>query len=196
MVKSLIEMDIVSNIELLREELKKLILSEAVLFGEFTLSSGRKSNYYIDAKNVTLSARGSYLIAQILLSKLIDLEVDAIGGMSAGADPIATAVSVLSSQTDRPIAAFTIRKEEKKHGSKKRIEGPLKPAAKVVIVDDVITTGAAALEAASVVEKEKDCLVSKIICLVDRKEGAAENIKQAGYLFESIFDLNDLGIKL
>jgi orotate phosphoribosyltransferase len=115
--------------------------------------------------------------------------------MSAGADPIAIAVSALSSQTERPIAAFIVRKEEKKYGSKKRIEGPLKPAAKVVIVDDVVTTGASALEAASIVEKEAGCLVSKIICLVDRKEGAAENIKKAGYLFETIFELTELGIK-
>ena len=131
-----------------REELLKLVKEKAVRKGEHTLSSGKKSNYYIDGKQVTLDPKGILLVAKTILSMLHGIQVDAVGGPTLGADPIAAAVALLSSQTGKPLKAFIVRREEKKHGTQKRIEGPeLKSGDRVVAVEDVITSGQSVLDA-------------------------------------------------
>ena len=174
----------------LRAELLKLIKEKAVRKGEFTLSSGKQSSYYIDGKQVTLDPQGIFLVAKTVLNMLQGTQVDAVGGPTLGADPIAATVALLSSQSGRPVKAFIVRKEEKKHGTQKRIEGPaLEPGDRVVVVEDVITSGKSVMEAIQEIEKLK-CRVVKVICLVDREEGAAKFLEP--YQYSPIFTKTEL----
>ena len=161
----------------------------------FTLSSGRKSHFYIDCKKVTLDSEGAFLVGQLILDAISNLEVDAIGGMTLGADPIATAVSVLSYGEQRTIPAFIIRKEPKPFvpsgGPQAYIEGILPMKARVVVVDDVLTAGRATERTINVL-KGAGCTVIKVIALVDRKEGGRQHLESLGYTVESLFTVEDL----
>ena len=178
---------------ILKEELLKLLKEKAVVRGKRTLASGKKSNFYVDGKQVTLDPHGILVTAKVILSMLHGLPVDAVGGPTLGADPIAAAVSLLSSQTGKPVKAFIVRKEAKGHGMQKMIEGPaLQPGDHVVMVEDVITTGGSVLKAIQEVEALR-AKVIKVICLVDRNEGADKLL--ASYNYSPIFTANDLGLK-
>jgi orotate phosphoribosyltransferase len=167
------------------EELKKLLKDTgAVKTGDFTLSSGKKSNLYIDCRKITLHPQGAKLIAKIILEKIKGLKVDAIGGLTLGADPITGAVVALSD-----IPGFIVRKKEKEHGTKQKIEGIIAPGYNVVIVEDVATTGASALQAIEAVEAI-GAKVVKVISVVDREEGAVQALKS--YSFDPIFKKSDL----
>jgi orotate phosphoribosyltransferase len=169
----------------LKEELKKLLRETgAVKIGEFVLSSGKKSNFYIDCRKVTLHPKGAKLIGKIILEKIKGLKVDAVGGLTLGADPITGAVVTLSN-----IPGFIVRKKEKEHGTKQKIEGLIEPGWNVVIVEDVSTTGASALQAIEAVEAV-GVKVVKVISVVDREEGAAEALKD--YDFDPIFRKSEL----
>jgi orotate phosphoribosyltransferase len=143
-----------------REELRQYIKEKAVVFADVTLSSGVKSNYYIDCKQVTLDAKGAFLVGEVLSSLLED--ADAIGGLTIGADPIATAVSLRSFENGGPIPAFIVRKGQKAHGMMKRIEGPVAPGSRVIVVDDVITKGGSVIEAIEAVESEGHSVIKVI----------------------------------
>lgn len=176
----------------LKEELLKLIREKAVVRGERKLASGKIAQYYIDGKQITLSAQGLLLTAKIILHLAQAAGADAVGGPTLGADPVAAAVSLLSSQSGHPIKAFIVRKDAKDHGMQKMIEGPsLEPGDKVVMVEDVITTGGSVLKAIQEVEK-LGAKVVKVVCLVDRNEGAEETL--ANYNFSPVFTLRDLGL--
>lgn len=176
----------------LKEELLALIKEKAVVRGERTLASGKTSQFYIDGKQVTLDAQGILVASKVILSMLQGAHVDAIGGPTLGADPIAAGVSLLSSQTGHPMKAFIVRKDAKAHGMQKMIEGPvIKEGDRVVMVEDVITTGGSVLKAIQEVEKLKAKVV-KVICLVDRNEGAVETL--ASYNYAPIFELTDLNL--
>ena len=176
----------------LRQELLKLIQEKAVVRGERKLASGKVSQYYIDGKQVTLDAQGLFLAAKVILHMAQAVGADAVGGPTLGADPLAAAVSVLSSQSGKPLKAFIVRKEAKAHGMQKMIEGPaLVPGDKVVMLEDVITTGGSVLKAIKEVESLGARIV-KTICLVDRNEGGAETL--ASYHYSPIFTLSDLGL--
>lgn len=169
----------------MKEELKKLLRETgAVKTGEFVLSSGKKSNFYIDCRKVTLHPKGAKLIGKIILEKIKGLKVDAVGGLTLGADPITGAVVTLSD-----IPGFIVRKKEKEHGTKQKIEGLIEPGWNVVIVEDVATTGASALQAIEAVEAI-GAKVVKVISVVDREEGAAEALKN--YDFDPIFKKEEL----
>jgi len=174
-----------------KDELLQVLKDKAVVFGEVTLSSGEKSNYYIDCRRVTLDSKGAYLVGQVL-SDMVN-GADAVGGLTLGADPIATAVSVISYEKGRPIPAFIVRKGQKAHGMMKRVEGPIEPGSRVVIVDDVITKGGSILEAIEAVEEDGHEVV-KVICLVDRKQGGGDAIISKGYSLEALFTPGDLGV--
>lgn len=169
----------------------KLIRREALFLESITLTSGRKSNYYIDCRLITLNPEGATLVAELLFDRLKEKEMDAFGGTSIGADPICGAFSVISYQKGRPIPTFIIRKKQKEHGKQRLIEGPLKRGSKVVIVDDVATSGNSLLGAIKIVEKH-DCKVTGVIVIVDRLEGAREKLAEEGYELESIFTREDL----
>ena len=169
----------------MKEELKKLLRETgAFKTGDFTLSSGKKSTFYIDCRKITLHPAGARLIAKIILEKIKGLKVDAIGGLTLGADPITSSVVALS---DLP--GFIVRKKEKEHGTKQKIEGHLKSGDKVVIVEDVSTTGASALQAIEAVEAA-GAKVLKVISVVDREEGAVAVLKN--YDFDPLFRKSEL----
>lgn len=175
--------------------LRQLILDRAVSFGDVQLSSGQASRFYIDGKQVTLSAEGALLFAECFLATNPPESYDAVGGPTLGADPMAAAVSMLSQQRGTPKPAFIVRKAAKEHGKMRRIEGPLADGARVVVVEDVITSGKSVLEAIDALEAEKGCRIVKIVCLVDRQQGAEEAFARRGYNFEPLFTAAELGIQ-
>ncbi|MCK4778195.1 MAG: orotate phosphoribosyltransferase [Actinomycetia bacterium] len=174
-----------------KKRLVELVKEKALKFGDFTLVSGKKSKYYLDGKQTTLTSEGAYLCASLFLDLLKEEEFDALGGVSLGADPIVGAIAALSWAEKRPINTFIIRKETKKHGTGKLIEGPLKKGSVVIIVEDVTTTGSSALKAAKVIQ-DYGCKVAKIITIIDREEGAGKNIAKMGFGFSSILKLGDI----
>jgi orotate phosphoribosyltransferase len=162
----------------MRERLIRLIYERAFKYSKepiFKLVSGKMSNYYFNCKTVTLSPEGMYLIGNIIFDMIQPLKVHAIGGLTLGADPIAYAVAYTSYLRGENIEAFVIRKTAKSHGTMQWIEGNIKEGDRVVIVDDVITTGKSTIEAITRA-KEAGLNIVKVITLVDRQEGGYENI--------------------
>jgi orotate phosphoribosyltransferase len=149
------------------------------MFGDFTLRSGKKSPFYFDSKKTTLLPEGALLTALETLEILRanEIEADAIGGLTLGADPIVCPVAALSYLIERPLRAFIVRKEAKGHGTARRIEGQLEPNSRVVIVDDVVTTAGSTLQAIEAVEEEGHTVVA-VVCLVDREEGGTEKLSR------------------
>jgi orotate phosphoribosyltransferase len=164
----------------------------ALLHGDFTLSSGKKSDHYFEGKRLTLHPEGAYLIGKEVLGRLAGTDVEAIGGLVMGAFPIITAVAVVSHQEGRPIPTFIVREQPKEHGTRRKIEGHFKKGSKVAIVDDVITTGGSVLKAIKAVEEE-GCKVVKVIVIVDRNEGGSEQLREEGYDFDAIINLPPTG---
>ena len=159
--------------------------------GDFQLSSGKKSDFYIDIKQTTLDPRGSLLVAEILLDQLISSKVSSIGGLTIGADPIIGSVVTLSAQRGYPVAGFIVRKEPKRHGLHRLIEGKIAEGDRVIIIDDVITTGNSAYKAVQAVEELK-CEVVKIIPVVDRDEGGRAFFEDKGYDYHPILTIKEI----
>ncbi|MFC1709219.1 orotate phosphoribosyltransferase [Candidatus Omnitrophota bacterium] len=182
----------IMDIDKVRRELFKLIQSKAYAEGKFKLSSGKISDYYIDCRKVTLSSKGVYFCALLILDLIKNKRIAAVGGPTIGADPIVGAVSVLSLvKSNKPIKAFLVRKSAKSHGLKRQIEGPvLKRGENVVVVDDVATTGGSLVDTISCLRK-KGVKVKLVVTLVDRNEGAKERLKKAKCNFISIFNIRD-----
>ena len=157
----------------------------AIKYGDFTLSSGKKSSYYFDGRLLSLDPEGAHLIAQALLPILQQAGAQAVGGTTLGADPIVTAVALASYLAGDPMPAFIVRKESKGHGTKQNIEGPLLPGSKVAIVDDVCTTGGSLFHAIQAAE-EAGCTVVKVVSLLDRNEGGSEEMRKRGYDFSAL----------
>ena len=158
----------------------------AIRYGDFTLSSGRKSAYYFDGRLLSLDPEGAYLLGHALLPLLTDAGVSAVGGPTLGADPIVTAVATASWQQGNPMPAFIVRKESKSHGTAQLIEGPLPPAgASVAIVDDTCTTGGSLFHAIEAAEAA-GCAVGLVVAALDRNEGGSDTIRQRGYRFASL----------
>jgi len=174
-------------------ELSDIIRRKSLRVGDFTLSSGKKSSYYLDCRMTTLDPRGAFLIARLILDRIRaeNIQADAIGGLTMGADPIATAVAVVSGLDGRPISAFIVRKETKAHGTQRAIEGyDGKPGSRVIVVDDVCTTGDSILRAAERAE-EAGYEVAAAFCVVDREEGGTELIAKR-YAFYALFTAKEL----
>jgi orotate phosphoribosyltransferase len=157
----------------------------------FKLASGRESPYYVDCRPTTFSAEGLALIGEIVFELVKDLGVEAIGGLTLGADPIAHAVALTSFLKGQPLNSFTVRKEPKGHGVGRQVEGDVKPGDKVVIVEDVITTGGSTLKAIAAAQ-EFGLKVVKVIVLVDREEGGRQAVEQAVPQVEAVFILSEL----
>jgi len=160
----------------------------AFLRGEFTLTSGKKSNYYFDGKKVTLSPEGAYQVGKAVFDQLAGVGIDAVGGVPVGAYSMVAAVALVSHLEGKPIPAFIVREETKEHGTKRRIEGHLKEGSRVAMVDDVITTGGSLLRAIKAVEAA-NCKVVKVIVLVDRNEGGSDRLRQEGYDFAALLSI-------
>ncbi|MEK6737079.1 MAG: orotate phosphoribosyltransferase [Planctomycetota bacterium] len=157
----------------------------------FKLVSGKMSNYYVNCKMTTLNAEATLLIGRIFYEKVKPLGITAIGGLTQGADPIAVATAMTSGMEGKGINAFVVRKVAKEHGLKKLIEGDVHPGDRVVIVDDVITTGQSTIDAIERARNE-GLQVVKAVVLVDRQEGGRENIEKVGVQVESVFTISDL----
>jgi orotate phosphoribosyltransferase len=173
---------------ILKKRLIELIIEKAFKYSEepvFKLVSGRISNYYFNCKAVALHPEGMHLIGNIIFDLIKALDVKGIGGLSLGADPIAYAVAYTSHLKGRPIEAFIVRKTPKSHGMMKLIEGNVKKGDKVVIVDDVITTGKSTIEAVTRA-KEAGLNIVKVLVLIDRQEGGKETVEALGYKVDSV----------
>lgn len=176
-----------------RQALIGLITDEAVFHGDFTLSSGKKASYYIDMRKLTLDHRAAPAIGRLVLDIVRDLDVDAVGGLTLGADPIANAVLHASVLAATPVDAFVVRKEPKDHGRGRQIEGAEVDGKRVVIVEDTSTTGGSPLKAAEVA-RAAGAEVVAVVTVVDRKTGAQAVVEAAGFPWRSIIDLDDLGL--
>jgi orotate phosphoribosyltransferase len=189
-------MDSNATVAQCRARLAELIKEHALKLGDFTLASGQKSTYFIDGKLVTLQSEGAYCLARCILDMIADSDVEAVGGMSLGADPIAGAVAALAGADGKHLLAFLVRKEQKDHGTRKQVEGPLPEGAKVIMLEDVVTTGGSTLDAIAAMEREKHAQVLGVIAMVDRLQGARENLAAKGYDLRSVFTITELGVKL
>lgn len=159
--------------------------------GDFVLSSGQRSSYYINGKQVTLRAEGALAIGRLLLA-MLPVQTGAVAGLTLGADPIVTAVSLVSAYENCPIPALIVRKEPKGHGTKAYIEGPsLDPNTKVVVLEDVVTTGKSALLAVERLQMA-GYRVEQIIALVDREQGGNQLYRSQGLNFQSLFSITEI----
>jgi len=182
------------NLAGLKQKLHALLNKEALKRGKFILSSGKESNYYLDGRVITLTPEGAYLVGSIILEMTNQDKLGAIGGPTLGADPIVGAVACLAHLKNIPIKTFIVRKAAKEHGTQRQVEGPaLKEKARVVLVDDVATTGKALIEAKQALDKI-GVIAEKAIVIVDRNEGGAENLAKVGLKLESIFKIEDFGL--
>lgn len=183
-----------TNLEALRTELLELIRDRSYERRKVTLASGRESDFYVDGKQTSLHPRGAYLLGRLLLEKIpLFGKVDAVGGPTLGADPLATAVALVSSLEGKPLPGFIVRKEPKGHGTRRWIEGKknLADGCSVVVVEDVVTTGGSGLSAVDKI-LEEGYAVAGLLAVVDREEGAREAIEARGYKFESLFTKTEI----
>ncbi|MBW4539158.1 MAG: orotate phosphoribosyltransferase [Myxacorys chilensis ATA2-1-KO14] len=175
----------------LREKLLDLFCEVAYREGDFLLSSGQRSTYYINGKQVTLHPQGALGVGRILLT-LVPEDAIAVAGLTLGADPIVTATSVVAAYEARSLTALIVRKEAKGHGTQAYIEGPTLPeGSRVVVLEDVVTTGQSAMKAVERLH-EAGYQVDQVISLVDRQQGGAEFYQQQGLKFQAVFTIEDM----
>ncbi len=179
-----------------RGALVALLKERSLQLGDFTLSSGKKSKYYVDARQTTMSAKGLEIIGGlgVAMISLAQWEAGSVGGLTLGADPVAYAISAASRRAHLVLDAFTVRKQAKEHGARRRIEGCFSKGDRVVVVEDVITTGGSALTAAAAVEEAGGVVVG-ILGVVDRMEGGRKAIEEAGYSVQTMTTIRDLGVE-
>lgn len=173
------------------ETLKEEIMKKAVVHGKVTLSSGKEADYYVDLRRVTLDSQAAPLIGDVMLDLLKDWDYEAVGGLTLGADPVATAMMHVAAQRGKKIDAFVVRKAEKAHGLQRRIEGPDVKGRRVVAVEDTSTTGGSVLTAVEAL-REAGAIVVGVAVIVER--GAKHAILEAGLEYRSAFTLSDLGL--
>ncbi|MGH7476724.1 MAG: orotate phosphoribosyltransferase [Longimicrobiales bacterium] len=163
------------------QALLRLLRERSVQRGDFTLAGGTRSSYYIDARRTTMSGAGQLLIGRLGLARIEERgwRPDAVGGLTLGADPVAYAIAHAAARADRRIDAFTVRKLPKSHGTGRRVEGAFESGMDVVLVEDVVTSGGSAISAAEAVRAE-GARVLGVLCVVDREEGGAERLREAG----------------
>jgi orotate phosphoribosyltransferase len=177
-----------------RQALLDLVRHKALKFGEFTLASGKKASYYLDGKQVTLDSAGARLVGEGILDLLAGRLPDAVGGMSIGADPITAAVITVAGTRGVALRGFMVRKESKGHGTQRYLEGPVVPGERVVIVEDVVTTGGSSLLAIERCE-EFGLTVERVVAIIDRLEGGRQAFTDRGYAFDSLLTIRDFGIE-
>jgi orotate phosphoribosyltransferase len=173
-----------------RQKLLAIISRASLLQGrEFRLTSGGSSNFFIDLKKTMLDPEGASLLADLLFDKIRAEDVDCVGGMETGAIPIVAAVC-MRSWPEKPVRGFFIRKEAKGHGTDQRIDGVLDRGSRVILFEDVTTTGNSVMRAVDQT-RQFQCMIVKVIAVVDRLEGAEENFRQAGITFDALFTRRD-----
>ncbi|MCE0485919.1 orotate phosphoribosyltransferase [Ornithinimicrobium sediminis] len=176
-----------------RDQLLQIIRDQAVVRGRVTLSSGREADYYVDLRRVTLDGVGAPLVGEVMLDLVADLDVDAVGGLTMGADPVATAMLHAAAARGRRLDAFVVRKAEKAHGLQRRIEGPSVAGRRVLVVEDTSTTGGSPLTAVDAC-REAGAQVVAVAVIADRASGAAERLREQGLEYRAAYGLDDLGL--
>ncbi len=174
-----------------RDDLLRLIKDQAVVHGDFILSSGQRATWYIDLRRVLLNGRAAALAGRVMLEITADLAYDAVGGLTLGADPVATAMMHAATGTGRSLNAFVVRKEEKTHGLQRRIEGPDVGGHQVLAVEDTSTTGGSVLTAVDAL-REAGADVVGVAVIVER--GARERVAARGLPYRAAYDMGDLGL--
>lgn len=176
-----------------RQRLRDLLLERSVRRGDFVLTSGARSSYYVDCRTTATSAEGQVLIGALGFDLLTSsgLRPEVVGGLTMGADPVAYAIAHASWASGHPVDAFTVRKQPKEHGTGKRIEGNFSADQRVLVIEDVITSGGSALQAVDAVEREGGTVVG-ILAVIDRESGGREAIEELGYPVLSLFRISEL----
>lgn len=176
-----------------KRRLARLLLEKSYREGDFLLASGRRSDYYFDCRVTALSADGSWLIGVLFNDLLKDLNIRGVGGLTLGADPLVSAVTVVSCERNQPLNGLLVRKEAKGHGTGQFVEGlaNFQPGDNVAALEDVVTTGRSVLLACS---RLRDCglNIAAVCCVLDREEGGREALAEAGYNLLSLFTRNEL----
>ncbi|CAB4551180.1 MAG: orotate phosphoribosyltransferase [Actinobacteria bacterium] len=172
-------------------ELRNQIKTKAVVHGKVILSSGKEADYYVDLRRITLDHEAAPLVGEVMLDLTKDLDFDAVGGLTLGADPVATAMMHVAASKGRKLDSFVVRKEGKAHGLQRRIEGPDVAGKRVLAVEDTSTTGGSVLTAVEAL-KEAGAIVVGVAVIVER--GAEKAIKDAGYKYFASYSLSDLGL--
>ena len=174
-----------------RDALKEEILKKAVVHGKVILSSGKEADYYVDLRRVTLDSTAAPLVGDVMLDLVKDWEFDAVGGLTLGADPVATAMMHIAAKNGKKIDSFVVRKAEKAHGLQRRIEGPDVKGKRVVAVEDTSTTGGSVLTAVEAL-REAGAIVVGVAVIVER--GAKGKVTEAGLEYRAAYSLQDLGL--
>lgn len=176
-----------------RARLLAIVRAKAIVHGKVTLSSGKEANYYVDLRRITLDGEASPLVGRVMRDLTADLEFDAVGGLTLGADPVATAMLHAAAAQGERLDAFVVRKSGKAHGLQQRIEGPSVAGRRVLVVEDTSTTGSSPLEAV-VAAREAGAVVVGVATIADRATGAAQRFAEAGLGYRFAFSLEDLGL--
>ncbi|GAA1173867.1 orotate phosphoribosyltransferase [Ornithinimicrobium humiphilum] len=176
-----------------RDRLLELITDKAVVHGRVTLSSGREADYYVDLRRITLHGEAAPLVGDVMLDLVADLEFDAVGGLTMGADPVATAMLHAAHRRGQRLDAFVVRKAEKAHGLQQRVEGPSVTGRRVLVVEDTSTTGGSPLTAIEAL-REAGAEVVAVAVIADRASGAEERIRETGLDYRFAYSLTDLGL--
>jgi len=176
-----------------RDRLLKLIKAKAIVHGRVTLSSGREADYYVDLRRITLDGEAAPLVGQVMNELTKDLDFDAVGGLTLGADPVATAMLHASAVAGRRLDAFVVRKSGKAHGLQQRIEGPSVRGRRVLIVEDTTTTGASPMDAVAAA-REEGAEVVAVATIADRATGARERLEAQGLTYVTAYSLQELGL--
>ena len=176
-----------------RARLLEIVRSKAIVHGRVTLSSGKEADYYVDLRRITLDGVASPLVGRVMLDLTKDLDVDAVGGLTLGADPVATAMLHARAAQGGRLDAFVVRKAGKAHGLQQRIEGPSIEGRRVVVVEDTTTTGNSPLDAVEAA-REAGAEVMAIATIADRATGAAERFADAGLEYRFVYSLEELGL--
>lgn len=179
------------NTRMYKNDLLKFVFKHSFKRGKFKLTSGKFSDFYLDMKQTTLDPEGSLLIAELLVNKVLKSKADSIGGLMIGADPIIGSVITFGFLQDYHIRGFIVRKQEKKHGLNKLIEGKIREDDRVIIVDDVSTTGSSLYQAVQAAE-DLNCKVVKVIPIVDRNEGGRDFFNNKGYDYDPLIKIEEI----
>jgi orotate phosphoribosyltransferase len=177
-----------------KSALVAIVREKALQLGEFKLASGKMSKYYLDCRKVTLHSRGANLIAEGMLEAMGSPLPDAVGGMAIGADPITAAIITVAGQQGKELRGFIVRKEAKQHGTGRDVEGPVQAGDRVVIVEDVVTTGGSALAAIEKAEAAGLQVVG-VLGIIDRLEGGAAAFAAKGYTLKTLLTIRDFGLE-
>jgi len=173
------------------EKLKEQIINKAIVHGKVTLSSGIEADYYVDLRRITLDHEAAPLVGEVMLELTKDLDYEAVGGLTLGADPVATAMMHVAAQNGRKLNSFVVRKAEKAHGLQRRIEGPDVKGRRVIAVEDTSTTGRSVLTAVEALQ-EAGAIVVAVAVIVER--GAKDKVTGAGFEYRAAYSLQDLGL--